>query len=157
MNKPFDKCDISILDIIPKDKINWHFLCGNPNAIPLIDRLWDTIQDKIIWALLCSNPNAIPLLEKRWDTIQDNIRWDGLCCNPNAIPLLDKRWDTIQDNIRWYSLSNNINIFVDEYVEVCKNYFKKDVSEELMKVVWHPKNINKFQYLLGENTNTDEM
>jgi hypothetical protein len=63
--------------------------------------------------------------------------------------------DTIQDKIDWYYLCYDPNIFVDEYIAVCKNYFEKEVCEELMKVVWHPNNFNKFQYLLGENTDAD--
>jgi preprotein translocase subunit SecE len=38
------------------------------------------------------------------------------------------------------------------FVKIILRNFKKEVSEELMKVVWHPNNFDKFQYLLGENT-----
>jgi hypothetical protein len=142
MLKSFNNCKFLLRDFIPIEKIVWSSICYNVNAIPLIDRLWDTIQDKINWSDLCYNPNAIPLIDRYWDTIQHKIHWANLCRNVNAIPFLDKRRDTIQEKLNWSTISRNPNIFVDEYIAVCKNYFKKEISEELMKVVWHPNNFH---------------
>jgi hypothetical protein len=64
-------------------------------------------------------------LEKYWNSIQDKINWKNLCCNPN--------------------------IFVNEYIFISKEYFRKYIAEDIIKKVWHFKNIDKFSYLLGDN------
>ena len=113
MLKPFKEYSIALKSFINLDKINWYCLCGNPNAILLLEKHWLTIQDKIDWSNLCQNPNAIPLLKKYWLTIQDKINWCYLCQNPN---IFDE----------------------DEYKIACKELFKREITEEIMKTVWHP-------------------
>jgi len=96
------------------------------------------------------------LIAKYWDSIQDKIDWDELCHNPNAIPLIAKYWDSIQDRINWDGLSINPDIFIDEYEIACRQYFKKEVWKELMEVVWHPRNADKFDDWLGEREYDDD-
>jgi hypothetical protein len=42
------------------DKVNWPWLSGNPNAIPILEQK----LDKVKWGWLSQNPNAIHLLAK---------------------------------------------------------------------------------------------
>ena len=44
---------------------------------------------------------------------------------------------------------NKESIVFIEYYKNHKEYFHNNVFEELMSVVWHPKNIDKFYYLEG--------
>ena len=87
---------------IPVDKLNWSYLCQNPNAIDLIrDQMdfeknlskeeYDRLPYKINWSALCTNsdPGAIDLLNLPDN--YDNIDWLRLSDNPNAIQLLEKR------------------------------------------------------------------
>jgi len=61
------------------DKVSWHYLSRNPNAIHLLERN----MDKINWDCLTLNPNAIHLLENNIDKID----WAYLSENTNAIHL----------------------------------------------------------------------
>jgi hypothetical protein len=89
-------------DGIPVDKLNWSYLCENPNAIDLIsDRMdfennlskeeYDRLPYKINWSKLCTNSDigAIKLLSLKVN--YDKIDWLMLSSNPNAIQLLEKR------------------------------------------------------------------
>ena len=89
-------------DGIPVDKLNWSYLCENPNAIDLIsDRMdfennlskeeYDRLPYKINWSKLCTNSDigAIKLLSLQVN--YDKIDWLMLSSNPNAIQLLEKR------------------------------------------------------------------
>ena len=49
-----------LLPWIDENKLQWSWLCKNPNAISLLEKN----QDKINWSLLSRNTNAINLLEK---------------------------------------------------------------------------------------------
>ena len=68
-------------------KINWVYLCKNPNAIHILEKN----PDKIDWDCLCSNPNAIPILEKNIDKIDFNV----LLFNENAVDILDQNLDKL--------------------------------------------------------------
>jgi hypothetical protein len=114
-----DWIDIELLswDILlarDQNKMDWRYLCSNPNAIDLLENN----QDKINWKSLCLNPNAIDLLSAN----ENKIYWESLSKNPNAIDLLNKRiqfentstkeelyWLDLENNIDWYSLSLNSN------------------------------------------------
>jgi len=78
-----------------QDKINWHELSRNPNAIHLLE----ANQDKIDWRNLSMNPNTIHLLEAN----QDKIDWKCLSQNVSAIHLLEAN----PDKIDWKQLSRN--------------------------------------------------
>ena len=121
---------------IPVDKLNWSYLCKNPNAIDLIrDRMdfeknlskeeYDRLPYKINWSALCTNsdPGAIDLLNLPDN--YDNIDWLRLSDNPNAIQLLEKRVKyqlslngeqlndlSIHKLINWQKISTNPAIFV---------------------------------------------
>ena len=109
---------------IPVDKLNWSYLCKNPNAIDLIrDRMnfeknlskeeYDRLPYKINWSALCSNsdPGAIDLLSLPEN--YDNIDWLLLSSNPNAIQLLEKRvvyqLSLNQDELNGLSIHKRIN------------------------------------------------
>jgi hypothetical protein len=134
------------------DKVHWEQLSRNEAAIHLLEQN----LDKINWVLLSRNPAAIPILEKHLDKVYwfnlalnvaaisiieqnlDKISWAWLSANPAAIHLLEKH----RDRIDWYQLSKNPAIFVYDYEEMKKrcSYYK----EELIEVVFHPKNYSKF-------------
>ena len=121
---------------IPVDKLNWSYLCKNPNAIDLIsDRMdfekniskeeYDRLPYKINWSALCCNsdPGAIDLLSLPDN--YDNIDWLLLSSNQNAIQLLEKRVKyqlslngeqleglSIHKRINWQKISTNPAIFV---------------------------------------------
>jgi hypothetical protein len=86
-----------------------------------------------------------------------NINWQQLSCNPNAIYILEKlitkyhyKEKTVYENyfnIDFEYFSLNPALFIDEYEIEAKQYFKQNITEELMKTIWHPKNIDKFEGL----------
>jgi hypothetical protein len=87
--------EYKLLDWIEPEKLDWCWLCENPNAISLLERN----EDETYWDVLSRNPNAIPLLEKN----ADQIVWHYLSANPNAIWLLKNNVDKID----WYGLLEN--------------------------------------------------
>ncbi len=101
-----------LLDQIDFNKLDWHWLCENPNAIEMLK----ANPDKINWELLSYNPNPISL---QWlSEAPDKIDWFNLSRNPNAISLLESN----PDKIRWSHFAKNPAIFksyhegVNEYV-----------------------------------------
>jgi hypothetical protein len=122
-------------DWIPKDKLVWDWLSGNPNAIDMLREN----KGEICWLNLCNNPEAIELLKEYrkkidWPTLSGNqnasellkerieyenklneteykkikynkICWGTLSGNPNAIDLLKNN----KDKIAWDVLSGNPN------------------------------------------------
>ena len=123
-------------DGIPIDKLNWSYLCKNPNAIELLSKRmdfekglskdeYDRLPYKINWSSLCSNsdPGAIELLSLPEN--YDKIDWLMLSSNSNAIKLLEDRVKyqlglnyeqlerlSIHERISWQKLSANPSIFV---------------------------------------------
>ena len=94
--------------------------------------------------IICTNPQApyknLKELIQFAKANPDKIEWNVLSDNPNAIDLLKAN----PDKINWHSLSKNASIFYDTYQPVAKEYFRKEITEELMMRMFHPKNINKF-------------
>ena len=123
---------------IDKDKIEWHCLSENPNAI----RLLEQNIDKIEWCNLSRNPNAIHLLEQN----VDKIDWEFLSLNPNAIHLLKQNLDKID----WGFLSSNPNIFERDYIKMSKTR-TWIILEDLMKNVLHPRRLVRFLELGGDS------
>jgi len=80
----------------------WHLICRNPNAIPLIEINFN----KIDWKSLCYNKNAVRILEHHID----KIYWPALEHNINATHLIeyliknDLNW---LNRVDWYFLSGN--------------------------------------------------
>jgi len=143
--------------------MNAYKLCSNPNALHLIDKYWDiiftnndTINKNENWTGLCknTNPHVIYLIEKHWEEfkhITDLYVWHCFCENPNAIYLIEKYFEEIKYDINHDNIAANPSIFQDEYTNICKSYLREKITEELMQVVWHPKHIHRFEYLLGTN------
>ena len=98
-------------------------------------RDWIDIK-KINWLNLSANPNAIELLKKN----KDKINWYYLSLNPNAIEILKEN----QDKINWFNFSRNPNIFTYDYKLMKKTMKNSGIAEELMSVIFHPKNMNKW-------------
>jgi hypothetical protein len=100
-------------DWIPKDKLVWDWLSGNPNAIDMLREN----KGEICWLNLCNNPEAIELLKE----YRKKIDWPTLSGNPNASELLKERieyenklneieYKNIKYNkICWGTLSGNPN------------------------------------------------
>ena len=123
---------LKLRDWIDIDKINWDGLSINPNAIELLKKN----QNKINWDNLSLNSNAIELLKKN----KDKIYWFQLSGNPNAIELLKEN----QDKINWSVFSQNPNIFTYDYKLMKETIKNSGIVEELMSVIFHPKNMNKW-------------
>jgi hypothetical protein len=141
--------------------INWNYLSLNPNAIPILEKYPQNIN----WYYLSRNKNAIELLKNNLS----KISFDNLIYNENAYELISENInyynhpyyhyemiyynknsniiDIIQprffcNNEYFKYLSKNSHIFELDY-----NGLKKRmdiIREELIKKVYHPKNINKW-------------
>ena len=98
-------------------------------------RDWVDIN-KIDWNGLSFNSNAIELLKEN----KNKINWDCLSSNPNAIELLKEN----QDKINWWYFSQNSNIFTYDYKLMKEKMKNSGIAEELMSVIFHPKNMNKW-------------
>ena len=122
----------------------WYWLSGNPNANHLLEKN----LEKVVWSCLSTNPNAIPILEKNLDKVD----WWSLSRNENAIHLLENNLDKVSRS----KLSENPNIFVDEYEIACRDYFKQYVTEEFTRLMFHPKNIDKFKDWGFEDADEDK-
>jgi hypothetical protein len=157
------------------EKIDWTTLSSNPEAIRFLEQNYD----KIHWDTLSSNPKAIHLLEREIRTNPHNqVNCKKLSINSGAIPLLEKypeyiSWYDINENpnpeamrlieshwkahsyISWYFLSKNPNIFTYDYDQMKEN--KHRLHEELIRNIFHPKNIESFSgWGFGCDIYTDE-
>lgn len=102
-----------------QNTVNWQVLSGNPAAISLFEKYWDSfVMNKIWWIEICANQNAIPLLEKHWHEIQDKICWPELCANSNAIPFIEQHLEEVKDKLLWDVLKMNpaASAFVAKYL-----------------------------------------
>ena len=79
------------------DKVNWHCLSQNPNAIHLLENN----INKIIWFWLSFNINAIYLLEKNLD----KVKWHCLSQNPNIF------------TYDYETMKKNCSIFKEELIK----------------------------------------
>ena len=123
---------LKLRDWVDIDKLDWDYLSENENAISLLKEN----QDKINWNSLSSNENAIELLKKN----KDKIIWNDLSFNSNAIDILKEN----QDKIDWFSFSQNPNIFTYDYKLMKEKIKNSGIAEELMSVIFHPKNMNNW-------------
>ena len=71
---------------------------------------------------------------------QNKINWYFLSFNFNAIELLKDN----QDKIFWKEFSENPNIFTYDYKKMKETMKNSGIVEELMAVIFHPKNMNKW-------------
>ena len=99
-------------------------------------RDWINI-DKIDWNGLSYNKNAIKLLKEN----KNKINWYNLSENPNAIELLKDN----KNKIVWWHFSKNPNIFTYDYKLMKETMKNSRIAEELMSVIFHPKNMNKWK------------
>ena len=76
--------------------VDWFNICGNPNAMEIIEANLDKISD---FTMLSCNPAAVPFLERN----PKLIRWNYLCGNPAAIHLIMQK----KEKIDWHFLSEN--------------------------------------------------
>ncbi len=83
------------------------------------------------------NPNGILLFKQNIN----KINWNCLSENSNAIELLKEN----QDKIVWYCFSKNPNVFTYDYKLMKKNMKNSRIAEELMSVIFHPKNMKKWK------------
>ena len=146
----------------------WVSLCENENAIHLIKDNLDRLTEKA-WCKLCRNPKAIDIIKDQFDyiskntliaqmillnpnkdiikLIQDNLNYfqnyilfnEMISKHKHSIDFLKKRRDLID----YKSFSSNEQIFTIDY-----QFYKERCSiyqEELMKNIFAPKNINKFE------------
>jgi len=95
-------------------------------------------KEKIDWYKLSRNEGAIDILERNLE----KVHWWALSSNTEASSILEKN----MDKINWYVFIewNSDMMFVDEYEEKSREYFRKYVTEELMAKMFHPRNLRKF-------------
>jgi hypothetical protein len=133
---------------IPIDKVDWHELSYNPNAIHILEKN----LDKVNWDWLSQNPNAIHILEKNIDKL-DKVSWYWLSKNPNAIHILENNLDKVS----WENLSRNPNIFEYDYAAMINRMYKNDgIAEDLMKNRFHPRNMTLWNGWGHDNGFDDE-
>ena len=131
---------------IDKDKLDKFALLFNrhPAVIDLLKEIMGTIEglgniDVRFYYYLSRNehPTIIDFLKEN----PDKINWEYLSMNPNAIDLLKEN----QDKIAWDRLSLEPNIFEIDYELMKRN--KEQVNHEIIKFVFRPENLNKFNSL----------
>ena len=71
---------------------------------------------------------------------QNKINWANLTLNPNAMELLKEK----QGKFYWYDFSQNPNIFTYDYKLMKEKMKNSGIAEELMSVIFHPNNMNKW-------------
>lgn len=138
---------------IPYNSIDWYELSKNKNAISILKKN----PDKIKWKYLSynKNPDAIKLIRERLLNNKDINEFDWLAIvtlhNYDAIELIK---ENINDIINYFVQEKNIILFIDNFYRnpfiftVNYAYLKKRINiilEELMMVMFHPKNIDKFK------------
>ena len=109
-----------IVQANPDEDWNYQFLSKNPNITWEIVRSYPDEDWNYLWL---SNYNA----NINWQIIEDNhdkCYYRGIYINP--MPL----WK-------------------NEYIRKCyqKHFMSSGIAEELISVVWHPRNFERFKYL----------
>jgi hypothetical protein len=108
------------------DKISWHILSANPNAIHLLE----ANPDKINWHILLQNPNAIHLLENNLDKIKNNNI--SIAINDMGYPLKLSFKGCLEQ------LCGNPSIFTYDYPKLMERM--RPIAEEIMANRFHPTN-----------------
>jgi len=81
------------------EKIYWHGLSDNPNALRLLEKY----PDKIVWSHASMNPDILPLLEKN----VDKVKWPYVCNDTitvDVVAFLEKHVDKLCGQC-WHLLS----------------------------------------------------
>ena len=113
--------------------ITWEIIQSNP------DTAWNTL-------IASMNPNI------NWDTIQHNpsVRWSSYLFSTNQ----NVTYDIVLNNLwrEWspvHLLRNGMETDKNNYIRKCfqKHFMSCGIAEELISVVWNPRNFEKFKYL----------
>jgi len=138
---------------IPENNIDWYKLSKNKNAISILKKN----PDKIKWKYISynKNPDAIKLIRERLLNNKNIHEFDWIAIvnlhNYEAIELIK---ENINDIINYFIQEKNIIIFIDTFYKnpfifsVNYDYLKERINiilEELIMVMFHPKNIYKFK------------
>ena len=137
---------------IPNERWNYRELSKNPNITWEIvksnpDKAWNyvnlSINPNITWEIVQANP------DKDWNYV-------NLSCNPNIT------WEIVEenpDNPWCYGAltANPMPLAKNNYIRKCyqKHFMSCGLAEELISVVWHPRNFEKFKYLEPETFGKD--
>ena len=127
--KSLFKTKYVLRDWIPKDKLDWDWLSGNPNAIDMLGEN----KDEISWINLCDNPEAIELLKEN----KKKIDWPTLSGNPNAYELLRER-------IEYENKLNETEYKKIKYNKICWGTLSANPNKDIInlleknkdKIVW---------------------
>jgi hypothetical protein len=153
--------NVNAISILSKNvnKINWDKLSSNQNAIEILGKN----LDKVNWHNLSLNPKAIVFFDNlNFENLSDNdlltyLIKIGYLNKINNVyepsfytsefiqPMLDfEEHENVDDEIP--SLKGHFlnNIFEVDY-KFLKDRMESTIGEELMKVMFHPKNLDKFQ------------
>jgi hypothetical protein len=127
---------MKLLDWISLDKIDWNDLSKNPNAITIFDDFnFDNLNSKGLLKYLIKIKYVIK---------DDNIYKANFKSYYYKTVIKDfVGFTNIEDipGLKGHFLNN---IFEVDY-KFLKDRMDSTIGEELMKVMFHPKNINKFQ------------
>lgn len=107
---------MEIFHLLDLNDIHWPALCGNPHAIPLIERYFDRFHN-------------VPYVHQG--------AWVHLSSNPNALHILQKYPKCID----WYFLLDNPGIFEYDYKSMKEAH--KELMEDIIKARWHPDRVAK--------------
>jgi len=121
--------------LYPSNRICWHRLSQNPNAIHILEKY----KSRIDWEGLSCNPNAFHILEQNknkivWYELSENphpdaikllkqnynkICWVTLSKNPNAIDIIEENYYMINWNETCITLNTNPRVmkFIEERID----------------------------------------
>jgi hypothetical protein len=103
-------------------KLDWYHICGNSNAIPIIEYALKHCPEKVEWSKVCTNPKAIHLIEPLVKIDDRRIDWSELSCNSNAIHILSQNIHKINwVNLCWknenaHLILQNVNNMLDKHL-----------------------------------------
>ena len=135
------------------DKVNWNLLCKNPNAVHLIKKHLDKIDP--VWLSDNPDPDAFQIFKDYFDTevktkyqisrenleLMEIIDWGSVNENPYSMELLKEN----QNMVYWRFIWSNPGIFEYDYPRMKET--NSNLLEELVSVVFHPRNMPCFNSL----------
>lgn len=71
------------------DKVNYHALARNPNAIPILEKYINDVGPELSASMLSLNPNAVHIFEKYPNNMSDGFAQSNE--NPEIIDILIKK------------------------------------------------------------------
>jgi hypothetical protein len=134
------------------EKIDWGQFCYNISSVPILLRYYERLQHRIIWRYLCGNPNAILLLQHATNNFTKNLEildWYSLSGNPNAVFLIEKillgeipESQNLKNEIDWDVLCYNPNAI--QLIKNNPNHIYWDMLFQNTSIVETDK--NRYQY-----------